>query len=278
MKIAISPCPNDTFIYHALIHGLVEGTPQINVEFADIDRTNEWAKSINGPDLIKVSFGALPFVHGDYQFIPCGGALGKGCGPLVVTRDGSEHVSFIGKTVAVPSLKSTAYLLFRLWVKQNHFEDELKIVVMPFHEIMPAVARGTIDAGLVIHEARFTYQDYGLKQVVDLGDWWERDTGNPIPLGAILVKKSWDPLRVTEWIQASLRYAWDHPDASKDFVIQNAQEMSPDVVKSHIQLYVNEYSYDLGKTGFEAIRILLKRALDAGVFEQSNSLLTSFLD
>lgn len=266
MKIAFSPCPNDTFVFHALVHGLIPGAPEFDVTYADIDITNGLAASGNGPDLLKISYAALPWVLDEYALLPCGGALGRGCGPLVLTADGRQDpASLAGKRVAVPSERSTAYLLFRLWAAQNVPGGIGEIVVLPFDEIMPAVQNGSIDAGLVIHEARFTYPTYGLHMLADLGSWWESDTGLPIPLGAIIARRSLDLEAVSGWIRASVEYAWTHPEASAEYVLQHAQEMSPDVTKAHINLYVNEYTANLGDDGYAAITALLDRAAREGL-------------
>ena len=273
MNIAFSPCPNDTFVFHALVHGLIPGAPSFDVTYADIDITNNLGASSTELDILKISYAALPWVLPEYKLIPCGGALGRGCGPLVLTAGGNDNengggngISFLsGKRVAVPSERSTAYLLFRLWVAQNVPGGVGEIVVMPFHEIMPAVRDGLIDAGLVIHEARFTYQNYGLSKVVDLGNWWEGDTGLPIPLGAIIARRSLDLSAVTEWIQASVAYAWAHPEVSREYILAHAQEMDPSVAQSHIDLYVNEFTASLGDDGFAAVTTLLQRAMDEGL-------------
>lgn len=265
MKIAFSPCPNDTFVFHAWAHGLIPGAPELDIMYADIDITNHLAINTDGPEVMKISFAALPWVLKDYALIPCGGALGRGCGPLVLTQDSSDPAQLSGKRVAVPSERSTAYLLFRLWAAQNVPGGVGEIVVMPFHEIMPAVRDGKIDAGLVIHEARFTYQNYGLTLMTDLGNWWESDTGLPIPLGAIIARRSMDIDSLTKWTRASVEYAWAHPQASKEYVACHAQEMAPEVTQAHIDLYVNEFTRDLGEDGFAAITALLSRAADEGL-------------
>ncbi|NBD25265.1 1,4-dihydroxy-6-naphthoate synthase [Paenibacillus glycinis] len=266
MKIAFSPCPNDTFVFHALVHGLVPGAPAFDVTYADIDITNNWAAAVEGPEVLKISFAALPWVMDDYTLLPCGGALGRGCGPLVLTKNKiANPAELAGKRVAVPSERSTAYLLFRLWAAQNIPDGNLDIVVMPFHEIMPAVRDGAIDAGLVIHEARFTYQNYGLSLQTDLGSWWEADTGLPIPLGAIIARRSLDAASLTKWIRASVEYAWANPEVSQAYVMEHAQEMSPDVARQHIALYVNEFSANLGASGYAAIDALLGRAMKEGL-------------
>jgi 1,4-dihydroxy-6-naphthoate synthase len=165
--------------------------------------------------------------------------------------------------VAVPGDRTTAYLLFRLW---SAGRPPARIEVVPFHRIMPGVADGTYDAGLVIHEARFTYPRYGLTALADLGEWWEADTGLPIPLGAILAKKgAVDPAEAAEWIRSSVSMAWANPDASREFVLANAQEMDPDVVRQHITLYVNEFTLNLGEEGYAAANALLGRSAAANL-------------
>lgn len=267
LSLAVSPCLNDTFVFHALVHGLVPGAPPVDLTFADVDVTNTAA--LDGRfDLVKVSYAALPWLLDDYELLPCGGALGRGCGPLVLTRDRTD---LNGATVAVPGDRTTAYLLFRLWAAD---QAPARIEVVPFHEIMPGVAAGRFDAGLVIHEARFTYPRYGLTALVDLGEWWEGDTGLPIPLGAILAKRGTvDPAAATEWIRESLRHGWREPAASQEFVLANAQEMEPAVVRQHIELYVNEFTLDLGKDGLAAADALLGRAAAAGLTPAVASLL-----
>jgi len=279
LSLAISPCPNDTFVFHALVHGLVEGAPAFDVTYADVDVTNTAAER-GEYDLVKVSYGALPWLLDTYELLPCGGALGRGCGPLLLVdgerlggerlggerrdgerlggeRRGGERVI---DTVAVPGDRTTAYLLYRLWAaaigrKSPHIE------IVPFHEIMPGVAAGRYDAGLVIHEARFTYPRYGLTALVDLGEWWEKETGLPIPLGAILAKRDTvDPRQAAGWIRDSVRQAFADPSASHEYVLRHAQEMEPDVVRQHIALYVNEFTLDLGDEGRRAIDTLLARA------------------
>lgn len=266
MKIAFSPCPNDTFVFHALVHGLVPGAPELDVMYADIDITNSLTANSTELDVVKISYAALPWVLKNYALLPCGGALGRGCGPLVLTNNGSTDPAVLsGKRVAVPSERSTAYLLFRLWAAQNVPGGVGEIVVMPFDQIMPAVRDGQIDAGLVIHEARFTYQTYGLTLLADMGSWWEADTGLPIPLGAIVVRRDLDREAIAKWIRASVEYAWKHPEASHEYVMQHAQELSPEVAQAHINLYVNEFSADLGEQGYGAITALLSRAAKEGL-------------
>jgi 1,4-dihydroxy-6-naphthoate synthase len=275
LSLAVSPCPNDTFVFHALVHGLIPGAAPVELTFADVDVTNTAAER-GAFDLVKVSFAALPWLLDDYELLPTGGAVGRGCGPLVVARTADQDLT--GATVAVPGDRTTAYLLFRLWSADR---PAARIEVVPFHQIMPGVAAGRYDAGLVIHEARFTYQRHGLTALADLGEWWEGDTGLPIPLGAILARRGVvDPAAATEWIRTSVSMAWANPDASRDFILANAQEMQPsvgsravagrsdgeaDVIRRHIGLYVNEFTLELGRDGLAAADALLQRAAAAGL-------------
>ncbi|GCD35534.1 1,4-dihydroxy-6-naphtoate synthase [Streptomyces chrestomyceticus JCM 4735] len=267
LKIAYSPCPNDTFVFHAWAHGKVPGAPALDVTFADIDITNGMAER-GEFDILKVSYAVLPWVLEEYALLPCGGALGRGCGPLVLTKEPGEAKDLAGKTVAVPSERSTAYLLFRLWAAEEVPGGVGEVKVLPFDEIMPAVRDGRVDAGLVIHEARFTYQNYGLACLADMGEHWERTTGLPIPLGAIIAKRSLGAERLRELAAAareSVRMAWDDTEASRAYVLEHAQEMDPAVADQHIGLYVNEFTADLGENGYAAVRGLLTRAAAEGL-------------
>ena len=266
MKLAYSPCPNDTFVFHAWTHGLLPDAPPTEITYADIDVTNTAAER-GEFDVVKVSYAALPWLMDRYALLPAGGALGRGCGPLVLTRTGRESID--GATVAVPSERSTAYLLFRLWAAGHR---PARIDVVPFTEIMPAVRDGAYDAGLVIHEARFTYGQYGLTSLADLGEWWEQDSGLPIPLGAILARRELDAAALTDVLRGSVEYAWAHPDASAAYVAEHADEMSPDVQAQHIALYVNEFTRNLGAEGYAAIDALLTRAHAEGLVPPTPSL------
>ncbi|MFF5448163.1 1,4-dihydroxy-6-naphthoate synthase [Streptomyces sp. NPDC012888] len=265
LRIAYSPCPNDTFVFDAWAHGRVPGAPALDVTFADIDITNGMAER-GELDVLKVSYAVLPWVLDEYALLPCGGALGRGCGPLVLTRE--PGLDLAGRTVAVPSERSTAYLLFRLWAADVLPRGVGEVVVLPFHEIMPAVRDGRVDAGLVIHEARFTYQDYGLHCLADMGEHWESTTGLPIPLGAIIARRSLGApaLRaLADAARTSVRMAWDDPEASRPYVRAHAQELDPKVADQHIGLYVNEFTAELGDDGYAAVRGLLTRAAAEGL-------------
>lgn len=258
LSLAFSPCPNDTFIFNAWVHGLIAGAPEVDVTFADVDVTNG-ATERGEFDVAKVSYAALPWLLDQYSLLPSGGALGRGCGPLVLTA-GRETLE--GASIAVPGERTTAYLLFRLWAEKLGVGE---IIVMPFPEIMPAVRDGVVDAGLVIHEARFTYGTFGLTSVVDLGAWWEAETGLPIPLGAIVARRGLDAPGLARVVRASVEHAFANPSASVSFVAEHAAEMDPTVQAQHIALYVNEFSVDLGAQGYAAISGLLDRAAAAGL-------------
>ncbi len=253
LSLAISPCPNDTFVFSAWVHGQVAGPP-VEVSFADIDVCNRTARSY---DVAKVSYAALPALLDDYALLPCGGALGHGVGPLVLARSAEQPLE--GARIAVPGEQTTAYLLLRLWRKG------FDVVVMPFEQIMPAVRDGAADAGLVIHESRFTYPAYGLVCLQDLGAWWEGETGLPIPLGAIVARRSLDTAGLAATVRASVEHAWASPAASALFVAEHSQEMDPDVCQQHIGLYVNDFTRELGEAGYAAVEALLTRAAVEGL-------------
>ena len=258
LTLGISPCPNDTFVFAAWAHGQVPGPP-VDVTFADIDVCNRLAVD-RALDVVKVSYAALPELLDDYALLPAGGALGRGCGPLVLARTADQQLA--GATVAVPGERTTAYLLLRLWAADLGIG---RVEVLPFEQIMPAVRDGAVDAGLVIHESRFTYPSYGLVALQDLGQWWEDDTGLPIPLGAIVGRRSLDLGAVTAAVRASVEHAWADPSASAAWVAEHAQEMDPAVCQAHVDLYVNGFTRDLGDEGYAAVEALLTRAASEGL-------------
>ncbi|MCA1823382.1 MAG: 1,4-dihydroxy-6-naphthoate synthase [Mycobacteriales bacterium] len=261
LSLGFSPCPNDTFVFHAWVHGRVPG-PDVTVTLADIDDLNSRATT-GQLDVVKVSYGALPWLLDDYALLSSGGAVGRGCGPLVLASDPISPASLRGARIAVPGERTTAYLLLRLW--DPGFSE---IEVLPYDEIMPAVESGEVDAGLVIHESRFTYPAYGLHAVTDLGEWWERETGLPIPLGAIVARRALGQPTVAQVdavIRASVEAAWADPAASRDYVREHGQELDPAVADAHIALYVNEFTRDLGDEGRAAVDALLTRAADRGL-------------
>ena len=260
LDLGFSPCPNDTFVFHALTHGLVAPESSWNVRLEDVETLNGLAQDL-ALDVAKVSYHAFATIADAWWMLPAGGALGRGVGPLIVTRDPLKDVR--GRTVATPGGRTTANLLLRLWAPAG-----TRTVPMRYDRIMPAVASGDVDAGLIIHESRFTYGRYGLRRHLDLGAWWEEVSGAPIPLGGIAVRRDLAPEqagRVAEAVAASVRHARSHPDASRSYVAEHAQEMEPDVRERHIELYVNEFTDDVGEEGRRAVRTLFRYAAERGV-------------
>ncbi|HEY4440075.1 MAG TPA: 1,4-dihydroxy-6-naphthoate synthase [Candidatus Elarobacter sp.] len=269
ISLAYSPCPNDTFIFAALTNGLLGGgAPKVAVVLDDVEALNRAA--LEGRHVLtKVSYGAIPALLGRYRILRAGGALGRGCGPLVVALPGVDGkapliTDFAADAVfAIPGRMTTAYALLRLALG---FEP--KVREMRFDRIVEAVKNEDVAAGLIIHESRFTYRASGLVESIDLGDWWEHETGNPIPLGAILVRRDVtdaDVRTINDAIRRSLRFAYDHDDAIIGYVREHAFEMDEDVMRKHIGLYVNEFSDDLGENGIAAVVDLFGREEAAGL-------------
>ena len=263
LSLGYSPCPNDTFIFYGLTHGRIAGSPPVHELLKDIETLNRLAVT-GDVDVVKISFHALGHFLDSYCLLHSGGALGRGCGPLVVARDGVDaEADLAACKVAIPGRMTTAALLVQLFCPNLS-----NLEIMPFDQIMEAVQRGRADAGVIIHESRFTYGDYGLSKVVDLGEWWEETTGHPIPLGGIAARRDLgDELigRVDRSLRASVEYAHANPDQVRDYVALHAQEMDPRVMASHIELYVNDYTIDYGSDGEAAIADLMSRAVDAGI-------------
>jgi 1,4-dihydroxy-6-naphthoate synthase len=266
LTLGFSPCPNDTFIFYALVHGKIPGAPVFTEVLEDIATLNRMALQ-GALDATKISFHAFAHMRDRYCLLHSGGALGRGCGPLIVARDEFAPGDLAQKTIAVPGKFTTAALLLQL------FAPEVKeLRIMPFHEIMEKVQQGEVDAGIIIHESRFTYPKYGLREVVDLGKWWEETTGHPLPLGGILALRELgaDLIgRIDRALRASVEYAHRRPDQVRGYVRDHAQEMEDDVMEAHIQLYVNAYTLDYEPDGEAAIEDLLARAEAAGIVERS---------
>ena len=268
ITLAYSPCPNDTFIFTPWVEGRIPGAPPVVERYEDIDTLNQIALA-GEPDVVKVSFHALGHLRDRYCLLRSGGALGRGCGPLVVARTGFDKEALASKTLAIPGKLTTAALLVRLFAPELR---DANVVVMPFDRIMPAVCEGTVDAGVIIHESRFTYQQHGLTQIVDLGEWWERETGHAIPLGGILMRRDLgdDLIRRTEKALAeSVDFACTHTDLVWPTVRRHAQEMDDEVMRQHIALYVNDFTRNYGREGEAAIAHLLKTAEDLGLVPRS---------
>jgi 1,4-dihydroxy-6-naphthoate synthase len=267
LTLGYSPCPNDTFIFYPLVHGLVDSSGfSLSERLEDVETLNRLALE-KKLDISKISFHLLGFIRDDYCLLRSGGALGRGCGPLVVSSRYTDMGELRGKRIAVPGRYTTAYLLLRL------FDPSLDdVAFLPFHEIMGAVASGSADAGVIIHESRFTYPGYGLKKLLDLGEWWERDTGHPIPLGGIVARRTLGEEKVSAFarmLRASVEYGLAHPDEANRYIRAHSQEMSEEVCAAHIRLYVNDFSIDLGREGEAAVNTLLSRAEAAGLVPPS---------
>ncbi len=269
LTLGFSPCPNDTFMFYPLVHGLVDtGGLAYRERLEDVETLNLLA--LNGTlDVSKVSYHALGHIRDAYALLRSGSALGRGCGPLLVAAEAIDPTALRGKTIAVPGRYTTALLLLQL------FDPSLaNFIVMPFNEIMDAVLTGTVDAGLIIHESRFTYAGLGLHKVLDLGEWWEGETGLPIPLGGIVARRSLgaDTIATIERaLRSGVQYARSHPGETVRYIGKHSQEMDPEVCAAHIGLYVNDFSTDLGDEGIQAISCLMQRAEQAGIIPPSSA-------
>jgi 1,4-dihydroxy-6-naphthoate synthase len=256
VRLGISPCPNDTFIFCGLLSGAVETSPyELETSLLDVQSLNEAA--LRGEmDVVKVSVAVYARIREDYALLRSGGAMGRGCGPLLVAREGESDPVRTDARIAIPGRLTTAYLLLRL-----HGGFPGKAAPMGYEQVLTAVASGEADAGLVIHEGRFTYPRYGLRKVLDLGAWWEERTGLPIPLGAIAARRAAGPELAESMegmIGQSLRYARENPGRVWPFVREHAREMDDVTIASHIDTFVTEYSLDMGATGLEAVRRLIR--------------------
>jgi len=270
MKVSLgfSTCPNDTFMFDALVNGRID-TKGIEFELfmGDIKELNEQAFA-SKLDVTKLSYHAYAHVLKDYQLLDSGSALGYKCGPLLISASELSKDSLNSQLrIGIPGEFTTANLLFSL--AYPHLKNK---EVMLFHEIEEAVQRGKIDLGLIIHENRFTYQEKGLHKVVDLGEYWEGTYKHPIPLGGIVAKRSLgrDKIKtINTLISQSVQHAFNKPSDSEAFILEHAQEMEAEVVKQHISLYVNMFSTDLGEKGRAAVQKLFDVGIEKGIFKPS---------
>jgi 1,4-dihydroxy-6-naphthoate synthase len=270
LTLGYSPCPNDTFIFYALVHGKIDtGGLSFEEVLLDVETLNR--KALNkGLDITKVSFHAYGHLKDNYSLLRSGGAMGRGCGPLVVARRKIGMEDLRGKRIAVPGRLTTAYLLLQLYDPAL----STNIVLMPFDRIMASVRDGTADAGLIIHESRFTYPDYGLFEVRDLGEWWEGETGLPIPLGCIIARRDLGQSTIDtidSSVRKSVEYALSRSEETKSYIKSHSQEMADEVIEQHIALYVNKYTIDPGDEGLRAVQQLLKRAEQEGIIPGGKS-------
>ena len=263
LSLGYSPCPNDTFIFYGLIHGKI---PVPEVEFIerleDVETLNQLALR-SQLDLTKISYHAFGHLRENYVLLRSGGALGRGCGPLVISAQNTSMEKLRGKKIAIPGRLTTANLLLQLY--SDGYED---VLILPFDQIMDAVIQGQADAGVIIHESRFTYQQHDLRQILDLGQWWEEASGYPIPLGGILAKRNLGAKligQIDSALRQSIEYAYAQPQEPQTYIKQHAQELDDKVIRNHIELYVNEFSLDLGDEGIQAVNSLLSRAEERGI-------------
>lgn len=260
LSFGFTPCPNDAFAFHALVHGLVPAPFGVEPVLLDIEELNRRAGR-GELQLTKLSFGAAAAAGERYRLLRSGAALGRGVGPLVVAREQSSLEEVTDGRVAVPGRETTAFALLRLATPALGEAVEIR-----YDRILDAVVVGDVDAGLIIHESRFTYREHGLVSVADLGEWWEGETGLPVPLAGIFARDDLEPVLVGDAeaaIRASVEYAFANPEASRDYVRSLGHELSDEVCSAHIALYVNEHSIDIGDEGLAAIDRLIGRTTAA---------------
>lgn len=265
LPIGFSPCPNDTFIFDALVHGKIDtGTLRFEPVMADVEELNRRAFSQQALPITKLSYHALGYLLPHYQLLRAGSALGYNCGPLLIARRPMSRTEIGKAQIAIPGNYTTAHFLLRLAYPEVRGQRE-----MLFSDIEDAVLSGEVDAGLIIHENRFTYAERGLVQLCDLGEYWETQSNLPIPLGGIAVQRKLPPTiqqQVAQLLRQSIEYAFQNPADVMPFVRQHAQTMHDDVMRQHIALYVNDNTIDLGDTGERAVRHLFGEAQRAGLF------------
>ena len=266
LSFAFSPCPNDTFIFEAIINKrLSQEELTVRAVMMDVENLNNAARQ-NMFDVTKLSCSAFPFVSEYYQLLKSGSALGRNCGPLLIMKENHKWSDLPNLRIAIPGKYTTANLLLSMFASMATNKVELV-----FSEIENAVLTGEADVGLVIHESRFTYQQKGLKKLVDMGELWEQYTGAPLPLGCIAIKRSLPQSvkeKVQQWIQDSVQFAFNQPLESKAFIMENAREMSEEVQQKHIALYVNEFSLDLGEQGRNALDLLFRKGNELNILPE----------
>ncbi len=273
LEIGYSPCPNDTFIFHALTHEEIDFRHELDVIHKDVSTLNEMALN-NELDIAKVSIHAYGHLIDDYNLLRTGGALGEDVGPILVSREPIDIDSLSEKSIVIPGELTTAYLLLRLFDRDVEYKD-----VLGYEKIMEAVQSGEYDVGLVIHEGRFTYPDYDLIKLFDLGEWWGKEMDSPVPLGGIAIDRDIDDevkKDVERAIRESIEYGYRNPEVSRDYILRHAQEMEQDVIQRHIDLYVNDYSIEMDRVGQKAVTQMLAMAEENGFIPESSK--SIFLD
>ncbi|MCX7792782.1 MAG: 1,4-dihydroxy-6-naphthoate synthase [Thermodesulfovibrionales bacterium] len=258
LTIGFSSCPNDTLIFYGLVNKKIESDIIFKEFIEDVETLNE--RAISGDlDVTKVSVAAYLKVKDKYELLNSGAAIGRGCGPLIVTKELSSIRELQGSEIAIPGRLTTANLLFKAYVKKNYGSFSFIPKFMTFDKIIPSVCRGDVKAGIIIHESRFTYEKAGLMSLIDLGEWWEKDTGLPIPLGCLIAKKSLGKdliKKIDSLIHNSVIYGLEHLKEVLPYIKSHSQELSEDVIMKHIRLYVNDFTIDMGSHGREAIERL----------------------
>ena len=266
LTLGFSPCPNDTFIFDAMVNGHID-TKGITFDYVmeDVATLNQWAEQ-GKLDITKLSYNTFLHTVNKYALLHSGSALGEGVGPLLVSKQPLDIADIDNFKIAIPGFNTTANLLLSLAFPGAKNKTELV-----FSEIEAAVLDGTYDAGLIIHEGRFTYAQKGLHKLIDMGDWWEQTTHASIPLGGIVIRRSFDKelcATVDSIIKESLAWSWKRYPELTPFITNNAQEMEEDVMRKHIQLYVNDYTTDLGEKGRNAINTLFEKAKAGGLLKE----------
>lgn len=267
LTLGYSTCPNDTFIFYALAHNLINSAGlAFKIELADVETLNQQARA-GVFDVSKLSFAAIGHLLDTYGVLCSGSAIGRGCGPLVVARQGFNLNQIDSEKIAVPGMWTTACMLLSLYLSKKP-----DVVPMPFNLIMPAVERGDLDFGVIIHESRFTYKNYGLICLLDLGTWWEEKTSLPIPLGGIAIRRDIAPetiRRVESAIRESTLYGFTHRTETESYIKKYARETSSVVIRRHIDLYVNDFTIEIGEQGKEAVETLFEMARNREILPES---------
>lgn len=265
ISLGFSPCPNDTYIFDALIHNKIRHSYGFKLMIEDVETLNQMALT-HRLDITKISIHAWFHVLDNYRLLSSGGAMGNACGPLLLSK--KKEVPVSGR-IALPGELTTASLLFKMAVGKTY-----DFINMSFDSIIPSILNNDVDAGVIIHESRFTYQQFGLNNLMDLGEWWEAKTSCLIPLGGIIISNevsTQDQIEIQDLIKQSVTYAEVNPGAASRFIEKNAQELDHRVITDHINLYVNRYSKDLGHEGKKAIRRLYQMSSQSGLLP-ANSL------
>ncbi len=271
ISLGFSPCPNDTFIFDALVNNKIDTEGfEFDFVFGDVEELNR--KAFHSElGITKISFNAYTRLCSDYILLNSGSALGPNCGPLLISKNKFSTKDIDNLKIAIPGINTTANLL--LTIAFPYAKDKK---VLLFSDIEKAVLNGEVDAGLIIHENRFTYEQKGLQKIIDMGELWEKTSNSPVPLGGIIAKRSLGSKylkKIDKLIRRSVEFAFENPESGMDFIRKHAQEMDDEVIKKHIALYVNNYTIDLGEKGKKAVKMLFDKALEHGLTKKTNNAL-----